>query len=345
MPRSRRAFLAGNAWLSGLPACLALSVLLGGCAVNPPISLSELEPSGAAPTSLDVPFFPQEEHQCGPAALATILVASGIDTSPAELVPQVYLPEREGSLQVELMSAARRQGRMPYVLSPEPASIVAEIRAGRPVLVLQNLRVPSWPAWHYAVITGLDPSTNTFVLNSGVSRNLTTPAPRFLRTWNWAGRWAMVTLLPGEMPATAEAKRFFEAAAAFEAVAGAEDALPAWRSAARQWPRDPTPRLALGNSAYARGDLQEAVRHYAEGLSLQPDDPVLANNLATVLGEMGCPRAGERVLAPVTAATGEGTVSWSEVLHATKRELASQPGEDPLFCKDAARPPVSTRAN
>ena len=49
-----------------------------------------------------VPFFPQEEYQCGPAALATVLTWTGVNVTPAELAPQVYLPERQGSLQLEI---------------------------------------------------------------------------------------------------------------------------------------------------------------------------------------------------------------------------------------------------
>jgi len=30
----------------------------------------------------EVPFFPQEEFQCGPAALATVLAASGVKVTP-----------------------------------------------------------------------------------------------------------------------------------------------------------------------------------------------------------------------------------------------------------------------
>ncbi len=310
---------------------LTLAALLGGCAVNPPIDLSELQSSVTAPVVLDVPFFPQEEHQCGPAALATVLVAAGVRTSPTELTPQVYLPGRQGSLQAELTAAVRRHGRIPWVLPAAPSALAAELEARRPVLVLQNLRVPSWPAWHYAVVTGMAPSANIFLMNSGKKRGLEISAPEFLRTWDWAHRWALVVLKPGDIPASVEPQRFFRSIATFEAVAGEQSALPAWESAARNWPDDPAPRLAIGNSAYARGDLDIALQSYAEGLVLDPGDPVLANNLATVLGEIGCPRAGEAVLAPVVATLKDNS-DWSESLARTLRELADRKGADPVTC-------------
>ncbi|MCO4757980.1 MAG: hypothetical protein KC477_08145, partial [Oceanospirillaceae bacterium] len=69
------------------------------------------------PTSVelkDTPFFPQTKYHCGPAALATLLSATGVDTVPDELTPHVYLPERKGSLQVDLVATTRRFQRLPY---------------------------------------------------------------------------------------------------------------------------------------------------------------------------------------------------------------------------------------
>ena len=94
------------------------------------------------------PFFPQTEHQCGPAALATVLQPHHVDVSPQTLSSQLYIPAREGSLQVEMAVTARRYGMLPYPLNPEFADLLAEIAAGHPVLVLQNLRFDWWPQWH-----------------------------------------------------------------------------------------------------------------------------------------------------------------------------------------------------
>ncbi len=66
----------------------------------------------------NAPFFPQEAHQCGPAALATVLNYRHIEVSPDDAHPQVFLPERKGSLQVELTASARRYGLLAYPLAP-----------------------------------------------------------------------------------------------------------------------------------------------------------------------------------------------------------------------------------
>ena len=109
---------------------LALA-LLSGCSLNPPLELDTLAPAGTAVRLSSVPFFAQSEFQCGPAALAGVLGAAGVATDPATLSPQVYLPAREGSLQLELVAATRRAGRLPYVLAGEPRA-PARATAGGP---------------------------------------------------------------------------------------------------------------------------------------------------------------------------------------------------------------------
>lgn len=336
MRRSQR-----GAWRSLL--LLSALAMLAGCAVNPPLDLSERGVVQPPAVTLDAPFYPQTENQCGPAALATVLAASGVETAPERLAPEVYLPSREGSLQIELVAATRRLGRIPWQLDPAVDALIAELRHGRPVLLLQNLRTRRFPAWHYAVLVGYDVPRNAFQLNSGTEQGLWLPAPRLLRTWDWGGRWAMVALRPGQLPADAgtadeapgDPHRFFESLANFEAVAGNDAALPAWQAAAQHWPAHPGPALALGNHAYQQGQLAEAVRWFEQGLARKPEDPVLANNLASVLGEAGCARAGEAVLRPVAARLDRESV-WAAAVDGTLEELAARSGGDPDRCADFA---------
>jgi len=327
------------------PATLLLPatvLLVAGCAINPRLDLGELQVGAKPVVSLDAPFFPQTGNQCGPAALATVLTAAGVATRPEELSAQVYLPEREGSLQVELLAATRRHGRIPFPLDPKVDALLAEVTQGRPVLVLQNLRTRSLPAWHYAVLVGYDTQRNTLQLNSGEDQGLWVEAPSFLRTWDWAGRWALVALRPGELPAELDRDaaaepapqsidRYLRAVADFEVVAGTQAAAPAWQAAASNWPQHRWPALALGNQAYASGDLALAALWYHQGLTANPQDPALANNLAAVLGEAGCARAGEALLRPV-ATRLDADSPWRSSIEATLQELAARTGLDPASC-------------
>jgi predicted Zn-dependent protease len=134
----------------------------------------------------------------------------------------------------------------------------------------------------------------------------------------------MVALRPGEMPEGVVLSPYLDAVATFEEVAGGAAAAPAWQAALRRWPRDSRPYLALGNLAYTRGSLAVAVDYYRRGLALDPGDPALGNNLASVLGEAGCPEQGRTLLQPIWEALPAGS-RWRPVLAGTLAELAAQP--------------------
>jgi hypothetical protein len=216
-------------------------------------------------------------------------------------------------------------------------ALLYELQAGRPVLVMQNLGTPDFPTWHYAVMTGFDVAANRFYLNTGDRSGLAVAAPEFLRTWNWARRWAMVVLNPGQMPARASLARYTDAVLALEQVAGAEAAVPAWQAALARWPQAPGPYLALGNRAYLEGDLAMAADYFGRGLRRSSSDPALGNNLASVLGELGCAGLGIALLEPIHAGLPEAS-GWRPVTAATLAELAATAPGDMAAC--ASRYPI-----
>jgi tetratricopeptide (TPR) repeat protein len=274
----------------------ALLVGLVGCAASPP--LVDGLPTGM-PRSLELrntPFFPQEEFQCGPAALATVLGASGVAVQPDALAPQVFLPKRHGSLQAELIGATRRQGRLAYLLPGDGQALLSELDAGRPVLLLQNLGVEKIPIWHYAVLIGYDTDRNVALLRSGRRERLEMRWQRFARAWHDAGRWAMTTLAPGIIPAQSDATRYLEAVAGFEAAGNRRAATVSYEAAIARWPDEPMAWLGLGNVSYADGDRAAAADAYSRAATLAPGNAAVRNNLAQVLADAGCLEEAQRQL-------------------------------------------------
>lgn len=272
----------------------ALASLLAGCAASPPLAAGL--PAGA-PRALELdstPYFPQEDYQCGPAALATLLAASGVDVTPEALAPQVFIPGREGSLTLELIGAARRHGRLPYVLATTAHEMVAELEAGRPVLVLQNLGTEALPAWHYAVLVGYDAGRNVAILRSGRDERLEMKWQRFAASWHRGGRFALTTLAPGVIPAHADPARYLEAAAGLEVAGQRQAAAESYDAAVARWPGEPLAWLGRGNVAFADARLEDAVDAYARAIGLAPDNAAARNNLAELLFESGCPQEARR---------------------------------------------------
>jgi hypothetical protein len=266
------------------------------------LRLSDLAATSEILDLAAVPFHPQESHHCGPASLLTLLEASGVDVGYDSVVERVYVPGLEGSLQLEMLAAARVFGRIPYLVPPEPESLVAELAARRPVLVLLNLGLPRRPVWHYAVVVGIDVQRNRVLLRSGPSELDRQKASRWMRRWEWAGRWGMVLLAPGEWPARPEREPLLRALASFEEVADPAAAERAWTAAAEHWPEEPIAWLGLANAAYRRGDLAEAGNRYRRTLAIDPGHLPARINLALALDESGRACEGVEVLDPLVPA-------------------------------------------
>lgn len=238
-----------------------------------------------------MPFFPQTEYQCGPAALATVLADSGVAVTPQDITDAVYIPGLKGSLQIELIAAARRFGRIPFVIPAAGGALLAELNAGNPVLVLQNLAFEKFPRWHYAVVFGYEPGSDRFLLRSGRKARKFERSSLFLRSWELADNWAVVTVSPGRIPASATADSWARAIAASEGFVGAETAAAAYREALERWPDDTLLLFAGANFFYGGGQLREARALYRRLLRLEPGHVAGRNNLGNLLLDSGCPEA------------------------------------------------------
>jgi hypothetical protein len=270
-------------------ACHALlAALLSGCALvpAPPPAIARGADLPAQAELADVPFFADDRDECGPATLAAALGFAGAPRSVQQLADQVYLPQRQGALQPEMLAAVRRAGLVAYRLRPELRTLLAEVAGGLPVVVLQNLRLDAWPRWHYAVVVGYDLDRGELVLRSGTHERLTVSLAQFDRTWSKSGRWAFVAVPAGRMPATAAEDDYVAAAAALERT-DAPAARAAYDLALARWPQDLVARIGLGNLAYGARDLPGAQAQYRQATREHPDSGDAWNNLAQVLLEQG----------------------------------------------------------
>jgi hypothetical protein len=269
---------------------------LAGCAGN--ARLAEIAPAGLPP-AVDLeatPFHPQTEHQCGPAALATVLGAAGREVAPDALAREIFVPERAGSLQPEIVAAVRARDLLPVTTGPGLESVMTEVAAGHPVLVLQRLGFGPWPAWHYAVVVGYDTGSGRILLRSGVERRQWMRAAAFDATWERGGRWGLVVLEPGVLPADPDLQRYIAAAAGLEAVGRLDAAERSYRAASERWPRAALPALGLANLAAARGDWAEAEHRYRAVLAEHPGEASALNNRAESLRQLGCPNVARAAL-------------------------------------------------
>ncbi len=275
-------FGAQTQWLI-VPVCLFLFCFLGGCTVPPQTQwLQQHSPQITPSRSVleQTPFFPQARYQCGPASLAMMLNYHSVQVKPEELVPLVYLPKRQGSLQLEMTAAARSFGMMIHPVSKHLKAIIHEVRSGNPVLIMQNLSFNWYPRWHYAVVIGYDLKTEEFILRSGTHKRLIVPFSVFERTWQRAEHWGILVLPPNQIPTSATMFSFISAINQLEQVGQYQSALEGYSAAHSRWPDEDLPLFGLGNVYYQRQSFKKAIQAYQRALKINPQSSETWNNLA-----------------------------------------------------------------
>jgi Peptidase_C39 like family/Tetratricopeptide repeat len=314
--------LPGVRQRAGYLTCVVL-LILAGCAGIPEANYTANRTGRSARVELaNVPFYPQEQYQCGPAALAMVFAYAGVPRTPKDITGLVYLPGREGSLQPEMLAATRREGLLPYKLATEPDALLQELAAGHPVVVLLNLRFSFLPEWHYAVLVGYDLTSKEVVLRSGANRRLIMTLHDFDRSWAKSGRWAFVALPPDQIPASARESDYVAAVVALERVSP-QSARVAYATALTRWPGDLIARIGLGNVAYGQHDLIAAESEYRRATIDHPDSGDAWNNLAQVLHELGNNSAALEASDRAVAIGGPRLAIYQSTQKAIKAGLAS----------------------
>lgn len=305
-------------------AAASFVLLASGCATAP-AALREV----ASVELTDVPFFPQTEFQCGPAALATILADNGVPVVPDDLISDVYIEGLQGSLQAELLSATRRRGLIPYPVEQGATGLFAEIDAGRPVLVMQNLRLKIAPAWHYAVVVGFERERNRVVLRSGTNRRRLERGSRFLRSWRLADHWAFVALRPGELPAAGDAETYIRALLGAQSFLGEIETEQAYRNALARWPENEMLLFVSATRLLDRGEWLLAESAYRRILAGNPRHAAARNNLANALMYRGC--YTEAASQAHTALSFTENARLVEAIEDTMRSIEAAPAPDGTF--------------
>jgi tetratricopeptide (TPR) repeat protein len=231
----------------------------------------------------EVPFFSQYQYQCGPAAIATALVAAGAKVTSEQMVSEVYLPARKGSLQVEMLAAPRRHGMVSYLLAPKFLDMLREVAAGNPVVVLEDYA--PFGTWHYAVAVGYDYEKGEMILRSGDKEREIQEFAAFELLWRRSDYWAMVVMPADRIPATADEERWLSAVAALERTGSAATARTAYETFLKRWPQNTGAAIGLANTFHALGELPQAERVLREAAQRAPDSVVVLNNLAQTLSD------------------------------------------------------------
>ena len=173
-----------------------LAVCVTGCATS---NLYQKQSSYADYPALfyiqGVPFFPQEEFQCGPSVLAGVLNFFGYKIVPEDVSGAIYLDSIEGTLKMDMVNYAKRYedgGRIHVSeVQGDIELIKKDVSEGHPIIVFVDLGIWEFRKGHYMLIVGYDDNQGGIIVYSGVKRDKLITYNRFLKMWKRGGYWAL----------------------------------------------------------------------------------------------------------------------------------------------------------
>jgi tetratricopeptide (TPR) repeat protein len=141
--------------------------------------------------------------------------------------------------------------------------------------------------WHYAVVTGFNYTAGELYLRSGDSKRQTIPFTIFEYTWRKGSYWAMVTMPPDRIAATATESAYLAAIAAMERVGPASASIRAYSAFLERYPANVLASIGLANLYYGQGKLKSAEAALLEAAARHPESVAVLNNLAQTLTDLG----------------------------------------------------------
>ena len=136
-----------------------------------------------------VPFFPQEDYQCGPASLSGVLHFWGADIGVGEIAGEIFSKSARGTLTIDMILYAERKGYVATQYKGGLDDLKSKIRAGYPLIVLVDYGYFVYHQEHYMVVVGFD--EDGVIVNSGKSEGLYITNEDFLRIWKRTNRWTL----------------------------------------------------------------------------------------------------------------------------------------------------------
>ncbi len=265
------------------------ALTVSGCAIAGKQTREVLDlPLETLPRSAEVkavPFVNQTKNYCGPAALTMAMQTAGKQITVDQLAPLVFAEGGKGSLQNDLIGASRRSGMLAIPIEGM-RSMLLEIAAGHPVIVLENRGFGWLPRWHYSLLYGYDLQSQELIMHSGSKANTRQYLNRFERGSKLADYWGLVILPPEKLSATGSVLDHLRAAAGLEQVDRNEEADLTYSKILERWPNHLGALIGVGNVAYKTKNYPRSLAHLKKAVKLYPESQEAKYNLSVVEASM-----------------------------------------------------------
>jgi ABC-type bacteriocin/lantibiotic exporter with double-glycine peptidase domain len=138
----------------------------------------------------NVPFFPQQAHQCGPASLGGVLNYWGAIVTPEEITAEIYSASAKGTLNLDMVLYPQKKGLKANSYQGSIEDIKNKIDSGYPVIVLVDEGIWMVQQNHFMVVVGYD--GKNIIANSGRKRLKRIPLKAFIKSWEKAKFWTLL---------------------------------------------------------------------------------------------------------------------------------------------------------
>lgn len=142
----------------------------------------------------DVPFYPQEDYRCGPAALASVLSYWQRGVDPSRISREIFSSSARGTLTIDMVMYAQKMGFRAEDVRGTLTALRHAIDSGTPAIVLVDYGVSLFQANHFMVVTGY--TDDGLIVHSGRNRDAFIPHEKFLSAWEKAGFWMLLIRKP-----------------------------------------------------------------------------------------------------------------------------------------------------
>ena len=137
-----------------------------------------------------VPFFPQLEYQCGPAAIAGVLNFFGDRVKPDEVADAIYRGNIRGTVSIDMVLFARQRGFSSSWYEGNLEDIIMRLDRGHPLIVMVDLGFSPLSTHHYMVVIGYNSSG--IIANSGTTSRKHIAWDRFFSQWGKTHNWTLL---------------------------------------------------------------------------------------------------------------------------------------------------------
>jgi hypothetical protein len=138
----------------------------------------------------DVPFYPQEIYQCGPASLAEVLAYWGVSSSPEEIADQIYSRSARGTLNIDLAPFVEKKGLKASRYAGSAEDLKERIESGFPLVVMVDYGFWVYEQNHYMTVFGY--SNTGIVVHSGKEKGKWISWGSFLKSWEKTKYWTLL---------------------------------------------------------------------------------------------------------------------------------------------------------